>query len=74
MFPSDLPGFEFALRRSALRLEPVLLLCFPHGPRCLVPDLVLLQSTIVLLPGFEFLPHGLAAGIPKNELYSGVGA
>jgi hypothetical protein len=73
MSPSDLPGSNLSLQSSRLRLEPVLLLCFRYGQRCLLPDLVLLQPTIVRLPRFEFRLHGLAAGIPKNEVYSGVG-
>jgi hypothetical protein len=73
MFPSDLPGSNFFLQSSTLRLGPVPLLSFRSGTRCLLPDLVLLQATIAPLPRFEFRPRGLAAGIPKKEVHSGVG-
>jgi hypothetical protein len=73
MFPSDLPGFKFGLRRSALRLQLAPLLCFRYGPRCFIPEFTRSQLTLFSLPGFEFLRRGLAPGILKNKMYRGAG-
>lgn len=74
MSPSDLPSLEFAVRRSALRLAIVLLFCFRCGIRWLLPDLAILRPTFFSPPEFDYLIHGLGPGIPKKEVYSGVGS
>ncbi len=72
MSPSDLPSLKIVLRRSALRLAPALY-CLRRGPECLLRDLAVLQPSLFLLSGFEFLTRGLAPAILKNKMYGGAG-